>query len=1050
MRVFGDDGEPVEVAGARLRTLLGRLALAAGRAVPSEALIEDIWGAGAPSGAANTLHALVHRLRRALPSAGLVESLAVGYRLAVPADGVDAHRFEVLAARGGRELAAGDPGRAAATLGDALALWRGTPFADLPAAPFAGPAVVRLEELRAAAREDRFDAALQLGRHAEVLPDLEVACADDPLRERLAALRMRARYAAGRQSDALAGYEEIRARLADELGVDPSAELRRTQLAVLRGDLDRSAASTEAAPGRLPSRLTSFIGRDDELKAVAELMESARLVTVVGPGGVGKTRLAVEAASEHRAYRSGRLWLVGLAGVENRRGVAGAILGALSAGTGQLGGAPIEPLDRVAELLGGGDAVLVLDNCEHVVAEVGRVARQLLEARPRLTILATSRESLDVMGEALCRLGPLDVPTESAAVTGAVESAAVRLLLDRASAVRPGFTLDESTVGSIVDVVRRLDGMPLALELAAARLRSMSIGQVAQRLDDRFRLLSSGNRAAQPRQRTLRAVIGWSWELLTESERVLARRMAIFPAASGADAIEAVCADEAPLVPEDVFYVLDSLVDKSLVEQSGNGYRMLESIRAFAADELSRAGERETVRHRFTSYFAALAAEHEPLVRSRHQTSSLTLLTGEYDNLMFALRSALDGRDPAAAVRLLGLLHWYWYLVRHDARTESLVAETLAFGDALPGDARAAFTAIDELIGESAPTTDTERVRALIAGCADTGALERYPMLLMVTLPIAHQLGLDDLVEAEMVRVRSRPDPWAKACMSLLEARIAGDRGDWTGLTSARARAVHEFTAAGDRLLTAVSLAVLSEVHSVRGEHDAAITGLERGIALAAGAQDEVTYLVALAIVRMRAGDLDGAGRDLDAAERLTRARGLWYMGPEALRGRAELHRRAGDCERSELALDRLAELTDQLRLPGLERWLAPARMALRLTTGDAAGARELLPAAITGTQASGDPAPAAQQLARLLFLEGDFPGSATALGLSEAIRGAFDHGDPELRELVTELTRQLGERDYDAAYRAGARLSRPDALARLGVRRDPALYAHPVPVRAV
>ncbi|WP_234995861.1 BTAD domain-containing putative transcriptional regulator [Streptoalloteichus hindustanus] len=1051
MRVLGDDGGVVEVGGVRLRMLLGRLALSAGKVVSSDALVEDIWGAEPSPGAANTLYALVHRLRRALPEAGVVESQAVGYRLALPADNVDAHRFEVLAARGRRELAAGEPERAAATLADALALWHGPAFSDVLAAPYAGRAGVRLEEMRAAAREDRFDAELRLGRHVEVLPDLEGAAADNPLRERLAGLRMRALCAAGRQSEAFAVYEDIRSRLADELGVDPSAELRQTHMAVLRGELDRPATRTGAAPGRLPSWLTSFVGRADELKSLAELLATARLVTLVGPGGVGKTRLAVEAASRHRAHRGGRLWLVPLAGVESPSGVAEAILGTLSAGAGQAaGGGTADPLDRVAELVGGEEAVLVLDNCEHVVAEVARVSHRLLEARPRLTVLATSRESLEVMGEAVCRLGPLDVPTEGADLTSVAGSAAVRLFLDRATAVQPGFRLDESTVDSTVDVVRRLDGLPLAVELAAARLRSMSIGQIARRLDDRFRLLSAGNRAAQPRQRTLRAVIEWSWELLTDRERVLARRLAIFPAPAVVDAVEAVCADERLLAPGDVVYVLGSLVDKSFVEPSGDGYRMLETIRAFAADELSRAGEREAVRDRFTRHYAALAAEHEPLTRSRDQPTSLMVIAAEHDNLVFALRSALDGRDPVTAVRLLGLLHWYWYVVRYDARVESFIAETLTFGDALPADARAAFTAIHALIGDGAPTTDVERVRALIADCSDTGALERYPMVLMATLPVAHQMGLDDLVEAEIARVRGRPDAWARACMSLLEARIAGHRGDWAGLTRARERAVREFAETGDQPWTAVSLAVMAEVHTIRGDHEAGVADLRRGIELAAGcgSQDEVPFLVGLATLRMRAGDLDGAARDIDAAEHLTRARGLRYMEVEVLRGRAEIHRRRGDFARAEQVLDVLATLVDQLPFPGKECWLAPARMRLRLATGDAPAARALLPIAITAAQGEGDPAPAAQLLARLLFLESDFPGAATALGMSQALRGAFDHGDPELRELVAELTRRLGQRDYDAAYQAGAGLARPDALARLEALREPALLGAPVPVR--
>ncbi|MEV0677632.1 BTAD domain-containing putative transcriptional regulator [Actinosynnema sp. NPDC050436] len=1033
VRVVGAGGE-VRVPGARLRTLLGRLALSPGRAVPPDALIDDIWGAGSPAGTANALHALVHRLRRALPEPGLVESADAGYRLALPAHDVDAHRFETTAARGRRELVAGLPERAAATLADALALWRGAAFADVAEAPYAGPAGVRLEELRTAAHEDLFDAELAVGRHVEVLPDLEALCARHPLRERLTALRMRALAAAGRQSDALAAYDGSRARLASELGVDPSAELRRTHLEVLRGAPDRPTAGGGPPPGRLPARLTSFVGRTAEAAHLAALLEGARLVTVVGPGGVGKTRLAVEVAAHHsavaaRAHAAGRLWFVPLAGVEHAHGVAGALLGAL--GTGHRAGeGTADPVDHVADLLGGADAVLVLDNCEHVAEEAARVVQRLLEARSRLTVLATSREPLDVVGEALCRLGPLTVPPDGVAAAG---SDAVRLFVDRAAAVRPGFALDPATRDAVVDVVRRLDGLPLALELAAARLRSMDVDQVARRLDDRFRLLSTGNRAARPRRRTLRAVVQWSWDLLTAPERVLARRLAVFPGTVEEDAVEAVCADE-HLAADDVGYVLGSLVDKSFVERGDGRYRMLESIRAFAAGELAQAGEREALRARFTGHFAALAADHGPPARSPGRPAALALLAAEHDNLVAALRTALDDRAPDAVVRLLGLLHWYWYAVRYDARAESFTAEALALGDALPDDARSAYAALDALIGVRAPTADADRVRALVSACSTTGALERWPLLLVVVLPAAHHLGLTDLVDAEVERVRGRADPWATACLSLVEAGIAQGRGDWDAVTTARARAVREFAATGDRVWAAVSRAVLAEVHSVRGDHAGAIAHLEHAVASVAGtgSQDEVPFLVALATARARADDPAGAARDLDRAADLARVRGLRYMEVEVLRGRAEAQRRSGDPEGAGRALDDLVELARRLRLPDPERRAAPGRVALLLTTGDTARARDLLPAAIAATVADGDPAPAAHLLARLRSAEGDLLGAATALGLSQAIRGSFDHGDPELRDLAADLARRLGPHAYERAYRAGTDLPRPAALAHL------------------
>ncbi|MCO1577181.1 winged helix-turn-helix domain-containing protein [Crossiella sp. SN42] len=990
VRAFGADGVPVELAGARLRALLARLALSAGRVVPAEVLLADIWGA---DGVPNTLHALVHRLRRALP-AGAVESLPAGYRLALPAHIVDAHRFEQLAAQGRRELE--DPARAAGTLAEALELWQGTAFADVDAV-FAEAAGARLAELRAGAAEDRFEAELRLGRSGELLADLEAACAARPLRERLIGLRMRALAAAGRQSEALAVYEQARGRLAEDLGVDPSAELRGVQLAVLRGELDR----TGPAPGRLPARLTSFVGREGELALLAGLLDSARLVTVTGPGGVGKTSLAVAAAARHRAHRDGRLWLVPLAAVEHPAGIATAILGALSAG--DRSGGSGDPLARVAALLGTGDAVLVLDNCEHLAAGAAEVVRALLEARPRLTVLATSREPLEIIGEALCRLGPLALPPE-----GSAESPAVRLFLDRAAAVRPGFALDESTVDDVLQVVRQLDGLPLALELAAARLRSMDIGQIARRLDDRFRLLATGNRAALPRQRTLRAVIEWSWELLTEAERALARRLSFFPAAAGAEAVEAVCAEGASA------YLLDALVDRSLVERTGSGYRMLESIRAFAAEELTEA-ERARIRARFTAHYAALAAEHEPLVRTAAQAGSLPLVTAEYGNLVFALRSALNSRDAPAVAQLFGLLHWYWYAFRYDARTESFLAEALTLGAALPAETRAALAALDALIGAHSPSTDPALVRALIEDCLRTGAHERYPLLFTVTQPVAHRLGLTDL--AETLHRRAQPDPWAAAVLALL---------------AAEPDAAERFAATGDRLWTAVALALGAQAHSLRGDHATAIADAARAIELAAGAesQHDVPFLVLLATLRLRAGDLPGAARELDTAEQLTEIRGLRHTALELWRGRAELHRRAGEFDRSRQALARLAGLAEQLCLPEADRLLAPARLALRLSEGGPA--RALFPAALAAAVANGEPATAAQLLARLRHQEGDHPGAATALGLSQALRGSFDHGDPELRSLIAQLTAGLGETAYHQAFQLGAELSAESALTRL------------------
>ncbi|MEV4245686.1 BTAD domain-containing putative transcriptional regulator [Streptosporangium canum] len=1043
VRAYARDGASIDIGGARLRMLLARLALDAGSAVPAGSLIDGLWGADPPADAANALQALVSRLRKALRGAGTLDSVAGGYRLAVRTEDVDVHRFEELAARGGRELAAGRPEEASELLGTALGLWEGAALADLPDAPFADEAAARLEDLRVAAIEDRFEAELQRGRHAEVLADLEVTGARHPLRERMAALRMRALCAAGRQYDALAVYEDLRVTLAEELGVDPSADLRETHLAVLRGELDRPPVRSEPVPGHLPARLTSFIGRDDELKLLAGLMDASRLVTIVGAGGAGKTRLAVEAMTGHRAYPRGRVWFAPLAGVSASEEVADAVLGVLGPWEPSLPGAARRgsprPLDRVAKLLGGGEAVLVLDNCEHMVAAVAGFSRHLLARLPSLTILATSREPLAITGEALCPLGPLGVPAQAPEPAEAIDSTAVRLFVERAAAVRPGFVLDDSTAGPVAEICRRLDGMPLALELAAARLRSMSVDQIARRLDDRFRLLTSGDRAAMPRQRTLLAVVEWSWDLLTEPERVLARRLSMFLGGATVAALEAVCPDG--LLPaEDVVYVLGSLVEKSIVSTDGARdprYRMLETVRAYATERLLRAGELEEVTARFVSHFLLLAERHEPLLRSGGQLPSIAVLDAEYANVRKALQAAVDAGRAGEAARFVRALYWYWSTRRSDGQFEAVVSEVLAFGDALPGHARAALTALHTLAGGGAqPAPGPGQVRSVIEDCVRTGVIERYPMLALV-IPIGAFLsGDDELAERELRRAQRHPDGWARACAWVAEVFVRTDRGDWQGAAPARAAAVRGFEEAGDRLGLAMALVFVAQAHSLAGKQEEAVAAYERCIALAAelGFEEANSLRSRVAIERMRGGDADGAWRDIRMAQRWARSRGHEQREVEVLPDLVDLHRRSGEVEQADRVLDELEALLRRLSFPetAAEVMIVRLRMANLLAAGEVAPARELLPRVVAASFAGRDIAPAAELMARLLLLEDDPAGAATALGLSQRIRGVFNEGDPELRALTAVLVGRLGGQEYDRAYRAGAELPRDAALRRL------------------
>lgn len=513
--VWSADGETVAVGGPQLRALLALLLLNVGQTMGVRRLVESLYGPQAPSGAAHALQSQVSRLRRRLVAAGetgdLLQYGPAGYRLLVDPDDVDVHRFERLAGQGRHVLAAGDHAGAARLLGEALGLWRGPALADVVDAPFAGEQAARLEELRVAVLEDLVEARLAHGEHRDLAAELPEIVAAHPLRERLRGQLMRALYGSGRKAEALQVFEEARRTLAEELGVDPSPELGGVHMAVLRA----GPSPAEAARGGVPAQFTSFVGRDGDLERVRALLGERRLVTITGPGGVGKTRLAVEAAGREQD----EIRFVDLAPLADGAAAPQVLINALGLREAGLVPGPSGPLDPVERLIAGLSdrrVLLVLDNCEHVVGEVAALARRLLSACRDLRILVTSRERLGITGETLHPVPPLPLDGGGQEALG---HPAVRLFADRAAAVRPGFLIDEANVDAVLRVCRALDGLPLAIELAAARMRSLTLEEVEDRLDDRFRLLSRGDRSAAPRHRTLRSVVGWSWDLLSRPEQ---------------------------------------------------------------------------------------------------------------------------------------------------------------------------------------------------------------------------------------------------------------------------------------------------------------------------------------------------------------------------------------------------------------------------------------------------------------------------------------------------------------------------------------------------
>jgi predicted ATPase/DNA-binding SARP family transcriptional activator len=667
----GQPGSRADLGGPRERALLARLLLSANHVVSADRLAEDLWSGDPPAHWAATLRVYVSRLRRALgESSGALITRPPGYGLVIADGQLDAAGFDRLATVGAAELAAGRPQAAADVIGRALSLWRGQALGDVADMTFAQAHASRLEESRLAATENLMTAELACGRHAAVAGELEMLTDSHPMREQLWALRITALYRSGRQADALSAYRALRTHLAEELGVDPSPELRQLNERVLRQDPALAwptGASQPDAPGeppasalprdngsasRLPMEPNAFIGRERELATIGELLGLSRLLTLTGPGGSGKSRLAIRYASQFQSRYADGVCLTDLAAVLGSEYVVPALASALV--VSQEGNGPL--LDSIIARLADRHVLIIFDNCEHVLEAAAAVVTRLLRSCPAIRILATSQIRMNVDGEATWPVPTMTVPGPSAHGLPEIATAeAVRLLCDRGSLARPGFAMTEDNAAGIAYICRRLDGIPLAIELAAARLNVLSVRQLADRLDDRFRVLTGGSRAALPRHRALLAAIEWSHDLLNETEQTCLRRLAVFPAGFTLDAAEAVCPD-AELPADLVLETVTSLVDKSLLSAEEHPgamrYRMLESVRHYAAGRLGAAGERADADRRLLGWLLGMTSAGDP--DGPEQSAWLELVQADLDNCHAGLENAF-GPDSDQQGRELGL-----------------------------------------------------------------------------------------------------------------------------------------------------------------------------------------------------------------------------------------------------------------------------------------------------------------------------------------------------------------------------------------------------------
>jgi predicted ATPase/DNA-binding SARP family transcriptional activator len=787
--------------------VLAVLALHANEVVPIDRLVEDVWSGEPPPSAVGTLQRYISHLRHALeglPAA--IETRGPGYVLTIDPELIDARRFERLV-ESARSVSSSSPRAAIERVDEALVCWRGAPLADFAYHEFALPEVTRLEELRLNAIEVRIDATLELGRYRDLVPELEALVAQHPLREGFRGQLMRALHASGRRADALRVYRDGRERLVEELGLEPGSELQRLEQAILLQDPSvEPVEAPRVAEGNLPVETTTFVGRGADISEVVARLDRSRLVTLTGPGGSGKTRLALRVAAQRAEAFPGGVWLVELGALADGELVAREVANQLGIHDDN----SADPTELIASSLANRRCLVVLDCCEHLLDAVARLVDRVLKAGEEPRILATSREPIGVAGETPWPVLPLAIPPRQLDVSrlGIVEEYdAARLFVDRAG-LMAGFVATDRDAEAIAEICRRLDGIPLAIELAAARTRVLTPGELAARLDDRFALLTDGARTALPRHRTLRATVEWSYDLLTSAEQAVLDRLSVFAGAFGLDDAEAVCADET-FSPSEVVDAVASLVNKSLLGRADTdtdqtAYRLLDTIRQFGAERLAASPVERAIRDRHAAHYLSVASTTGPLVRGPDARTALDALEARHDDLRAALSWLLAHNRGDDAQCLAASLVWFWdtryyadegrqWLDRALAcapdKTEWWVkaAAGAAFLAWLVDDFEAAARWCDEGLARCEESEVVGRARLQAIRAEVTRNLENDPIL-----------ATRQALEAAAL-FREAGDVWGEANVNRLLTLVATDRGALADALTYSTECLRLFELSGDR-----------------------------------------------------------------------------------------------------------------------------------------------------------------------------------------------------------------------------------------------------------
>ena len=978
-------GRLLSVPGGKTSELLVRLALDAGELVRTDRLLDDLWAAGGVTTRRNTLQSKVAKLRRALGDPPVIVSGNGGYALDVEPSDVDALAVLAQTAAAGQLAEDGDDRAAADLCASTLTLFRGEVLPAAGDGDWIEAHRARLESARVTLVETQFSARLRLGDAGDLIGELEAAVRSSPFQEDLWALLITAQYRAGRQADALASYQRVRRQLADELGLEPGRQLQDLEQRILTQDaslgvpdLPARARSTVAIPGNLPSLTPELVGRESEIAALCERIATKRLIEIVGPGGIGKTAVAVEVGrrlATADGAGAGGVWLARLETAVTADDVVDTLIAALDVPGGEA---------AMFERLKSATGLVILDNCEHVLDAAAALVGQLLDAAPDLRVLCTTQVPLDIDGEVLVDLAPLPLAD------------AVELFGQRAAAPRPGH--GSGGEEAVEDLCRSLDGLPLAIELAAARTRTLSVEEITRRLDDRFPVLSDPTSRRPERRRALKATIRWSYELLFPDDQRGLWALATFAGGAPLAAVEYVLAAlDVPVAA--AMDVVGRLASRSLVIVDDDPasrsvrYRLLDSIRAYALEALDEEGRTEHAVAAHADWFETAAGSSTEGVRSRHQAEHLAFARAERANIDVALSWSAD-RDPLVGLHLVNGFGWAWIVLGDSRGAQRSLTALAAAGDSAPSPDRADALLLAAWI--EASTGHLALAREHIAAATELADglddVERqarcaYYLAYVVSHDGEFRLALE-LTDRSRALLDQLNRPWEQAANALFAARAAISAGEQERSVEAADQVEHWLGLVEDPWLHVRGEAMLGELARIQHRFDDAVLHIGQAAATSGrlGFQQTEAYQVAsLGRAQCQAGDYETGAATLalaiDKAEatgdvrlaalarvhlgRVLRALGQPEQARKVLEAAAAWHQSAGGGEQAALGECLLAALHAadgvagaEHRLTGLlddavladdapvEVFARDALARLAVGAGDVVRARELSAAA--------------------------------------------------------------------------------------------------------